>query len=156
MDNSFLEHSAEEEKKHALLLKNIKGNLSLLKKTQKEISGHWEYEDLIYRYYHHSFKVYYLQGSTTAMVALLKTLSPHKDKDDLNEDFMTIVKDGTGKTWNCKHNQEWDKHCRPIIEAFLHAKYFLEMAVKYGKELKKAPNVLPSGWASLLCLYKLR
>ncbi len=32
----------------------------------------------------------------------------------------------------------------------------LEMAVKYGRKLEKAPELLPSGWAALLCLYNLR
>ena len=43
-----------------------------------------------------------------------------------------------------------------LIEAFLHAKFFLEMVVKYGKELEAAQNLLPSGWAAVLCLYDLR
>jgi hypothetical protein len=55
-----------------------------------------------------------------------------------------------------KHNQQWTAHTRVFLEAFFHAKYFLEMAVKYGKELQAAPTMLPSGWAALLCLYDLR
>jgi hypothetical protein len=47
-------------------------------------------------------------------------------------------------------------HARPIVEAFFHAKFMLTMAVKYGKKLKEAPNMLPSGWAALLYLYKMR
>lgn len=42
------------------------------------------------------------------------------------------------------------------VEAFLHAKSFLEMVVKYGKELETAQNLLPSGWAAVLCFYDLR
>jgi hypothetical protein len=45
---------------------------------------------------------------------------------------------------------------RPIVEAFLHARYFLEMAVRYGRELKATPMPLPSGLAALLYLYDLR
>ena len=37
-----------------------------------------------------------------------------------------------------------------------HAKFFLEMVVKYGKEIDEPPEVLPSGWAAVLCLYDLR
>jgi len=43
-----------------------------------------------------------------------------------------------------------------MLEAFFHAKYFLEMAVKYGKQLEEPPQRCPSGWASLLTLYKIR
>jgi hypothetical protein len=43
-----------------------------------------------------------------------------------------------------------------MLEAFFHARYFLEMAVKYGRELELPPTLLPSGWAALLYLYNLR
>jgi hypothetical protein len=32
----------------------------------------------------------------------------------------------------------------------------LEMALKYGRELTEAPRMLPSGWATVLYLYRLR
>jgi hypothetical protein len=54
------------------------------------------------------------------------------------------------------HNQKWAMITRPIVEAFLHSKYFIEMAVKYGKELEEAPQCMPSGWAALTELYKIR
>ena len=44
----------------------------------------------------------------------------------------------------------------PIVEAFFHAKYFLEMAVRYGRTLESPPRKLPSGWAAFLYLYDLR
>ena len=69
---------------------------------------------------------------------------------------MKIYNDGTGKEWKPEHNREWQKVCRPMLEAFFHAKYFLEMAIKYGKEMEKAPECLPSGWAALLHLYNIR
>jgi hypothetical protein len=43
-----------------------------------------------------------------------------------------------------------------LLEAFFHAKFFLEMAVKYGKDLRASPTPLPAGWAALLCLFGLR
>jgi len=42
------------------------------------------------------------------------------------------------------------------VAAFLHTKYFVEMMIKYGTELKEAPHTLPSGWASVLYLYNMR
>jgi hypothetical protein len=54
------------------------------------------------------------------------------------------------------HNQRSLVETRPILEAFFHARYFLEMAVKYGGRLSVAPRVMPSGWAALLSLYGLR
>ena len=36
------------------------------------------------------------------------------------------------------------------------ARYMLEMAVKYGRDLESPPTTLPSGWAAVLYLYELR
>jgi hypothetical protein len=66
------------------------------------------------------------------------------------------VSQGTGKKFVLDHNNRWLKVTRPIVEAFFHARYMLEMAVKYGKELERPPNCLPSGWAAFLYLYDLR
>jgi hypothetical protein len=42
-------------------------------------------------------------------------------------------------------------------EAFFHVRYFIAMMAKYRKELESAPeSYLPSGWAALLCLFKMR
>ncbi len=47
-------------------------------------------------------------------------------------------------------------HTRPFLEAFFHAKFFLEMAVKYGRKLEEVPEMLPSDWAAFLYFYNLR
>jgi hypothetical protein len=54
------------------------------------------------------------------------------------------------------HNENWALYTRPIVEAFLHAKYFMEMMVKYGTEMDTAQSTLPTGWAAILCLYNQR
>ena len=74
----------------------------------------------------------------------------------LNKWFQEIVGEGTGKTFEPEHNRDWTKFTRPIVGAFFHARYFLEMACKYGKELESPPACLPSGWAAVLYLYNLR
>lgn len=142
--------------KHDVLLKNIKDKLPDLENKLTQINSHWYYEDGVYRYYHMSFKVYHLQDITTLIVEMLKSISPHENKEEINKLFLEIFNDGTGKVWKISDNQEWSKICRPIVEAFLQAKFFLEMAVKYGKELETAPNCLPSGWATLLYFYNIR
>jgi hypothetical protein len=53
-------------------------------------------------------------------------------------------------------NRVWDETTRPLVEAFFHARFFLEMAVKYADELNEPPSTLPSGWAALLYLYNAR
>ncbi len=111
-------------------------------------------EEGFYRFYHHSFKVYSLQPGTEQMVAVLAKLAP--DGAELNEWFRAIIADGTGRVWERSHNQEWLKHTRPIVEAHSHARYFVAMACKYGRELEAAPQSLPYGWAALLELYGIR
>ena len=63
---------------------------------------------------------------------------------------------GTGIQFEREHNRRWREVTGPIVEAFLHAKYFLEMAVKYGEKLEEPPTMLPSGWAAFLYLFNLR
>jgi len=138
-----------------VLLQNIKASIEELEELRQRVSRRGE--DLVYRYYHASFKVYWVQDLTKEIVDALKKLSPHEDKELRDDLFQKILDRGCqGVEWELEHNQKWDEVCSPFIEAFFHAKYFLEMAIKYGKELEKAPTCLPSGWAALLYLYDLR
>jgi len=138
------------------LLTNLKAALPELEKLLVKINGEWNYEDGIYRFYHHSFKVFGLQDLTTEIVRTLESLVPTKGLVKLNKDFMAIYHEGVGKTFSNWDNTRWLHTTRPIVEAFLHSKYFLEMAVKSGKELDSAPSMLPSGWAGFLYLFDMR
>lgn len=136
------------------LLRNIKGNLPKLEKLLERITDHWVYEDKVYRFYHHSFKVFHLRDYTKEIITALKDLLPGAE---INPMFELIFEQGTAKGFNQKTtNWNWMSETRPILEAFFHAKYFLEQAVRYGKELDEAPHSLPSGWAGLLYLYMER
>ena len=86
-------------------------------------------------------------------MSALQALAPNRQ---LNEWFVRIVSKGTEKDFTPEDNSHWLEVTRPIVEAFFHARYFLEMAVRYGRELTVAPQMLPSGWAALLYLYQLR
>jgi hypothetical protein len=137
------------------LLANIKSQLPELVTLLNEMNSHWCYEDPIYRFYHQSFKVYSLQSETKKIVEALKSVAP--EGTTFCKEFEEIIQLGaSGKKFETEHNQNWTAHTRVFVEAFFHARFFLEMAVKYGKELEKAPTLLPSGWAALLCLYNLR
>jgi hypothetical protein len=135
------------------VLAQLRASLPELEKLLRDCQSRWGYEDGIYRFYHQSFKVYSLQETTSAIVAALQSLAPERR---LNESFLAIVRDGTGKTFEREHNRRWLEVTRPIVEAYFHAQYFLEMAVRYGKQLKHPPRQLPSGWAAFLHLYDLR
>jgi hypothetical protein len=137
------------------LLKNIKSRLPELEKLLNSINEDHTYGDMIYRFYHGSFKVYWIQDVTEKIVKILKELAPIEVKE-FNWMFEEIFKKGTGKKFSSKHNESWMTHTQPLLEAFFHAKYFLEQAVRFGKELEEAPTGLPSGWAGLLYFYNLR
>lgn len=135
------------------LLQRAKARLPQLKLLLEDASSHWGYEDHIYRLYHQSLKVYGIQGQTERIVAALQDLASHLP---LNGDFVKIITAGTGKHFDDSHNKNWLRHTRPMLEAFFHAKHFLEMVCKYAEALTEAPQALPSGWATVLYLYNLR
>lgn len=149
--DSSLPESAAREK---TLFANIKAQLPDLDALREKMNGHWQYEDMVYRYYHGSFKVFRSQDLTLEMVAALRDLLPEVR---LNDTFEAIVTSGTGKDFTLEDNSRWDAATRPILEAFFHAKYFVEMICRYGHALDAPPETnLPSGWASVLYLYGLR
>jgi hypothetical protein len=135
-----------------LLLDRLKQRKAELQALWEKLNGHWGYEDGFYRFYHGSFKVYHVQSLTGQAVKFLRELLLERE---LNESFLTIIREGTGKTFELEHNREWLKHTRPILEAFAHARYMVEMAVRYA-DLPAPPQPMPSGWAGLLYLYDLR
>jgi len=137
---------------HDSLLAALKREQQGLRDLLATSGDEWGYEDPIYRFYHHSFKVFGLQDRTAAIVTMLKALMPGRE---LHPYFEEIVVHGTGKVFSTSMNPEWTRHTRPIVEAFFHARFFLEMAVRYAT-LDETPTSLPSGWAALLTLHGLR
>ncbi len=98
-------------------------------------------------------KVFGPQAKTLELVAAVQALAPDRK---LNARFLKIVGEGTGKTFELEHNQRWDEVTRPILEAFFHARFFLECAVRSARTLRAPPQLLPSDWAALLYLFDLR
>jgi hypothetical protein len=136
------------------LLANMRGRVSELRELLAEVNDHWGYEDGLYRFYHQSFKVFGLQHLTARIVAELTVIAP--GGRGFCELFRTILEPGLGREFSPDDNAHWVESATPIVEAFLHARYFLEMAVKYAGELDEPPQLMPSGWAALLSLYGLR
>lgn len=143
---------AERNRLESVLLGRIKQHKAELESMLATMSGHWTYEDHFYRYYHGSFKVYHAQKTTEQAVKLLRELLPERE---LNYSFSEIISDGTGREFKMEHNKNWDRNTRPILEAFAHAKFMVEMAVRYV-DLLEPPQPMPSGYAALLYLYNLR
>jgi hypothetical protein len=143
----------EKQAEEAKLLATIGKELPRLEELLRAVNDHWGCEDRIYRFYHQSFKVFDLQRLTDNIVAALRGLAPHLP---LHVCFTEIVAEGTGKEFSMEMNERWTETTRPIVEAFFHARYFLEMVCKYGKELTEPPQPMPSGWAAVMELYGLR
>ncbi|MGC8491932.1 MAG: DUF6915 family protein [Syntrophobacteraceae bacterium] len=136
------------------LLSSLKRDLPALEELLERCNDHWTYEDGVYRFYHQSFKVFSrLQATTSKVVEALQALLP---ETPMNEWFLEIVRQGTGKEFKREDNDNWLPVTRPILEAFFHARFFLEMAVKYARELEFPPQMMPSGWAAFLYLFNLR
>jgi hypothetical protein len=144
---------AQRERLTKELLAALKTRLPELEALLAKYSDHWHYEDRIYRFYHGSFKIFALQDSTVEIIEILRSLLPERE---LNRSFLAIVEEGTGRTFSLEDNARWLEATRPMVEAFFHARFFLEMAVRYGRQLERPPESLPSGWAALLYLYDLR
>ena len=134
------------------LIANLQAQRPVLQAALDAATDHWGYEDPIYRYYHQSYKVYALQHQTQVIVQTLEALLPG---GPLSARFLEIVDQGTGRRFTPDGNTRWTTETRPILEAFFHARYFLEMAVRYAS-LAEPPSPLPSGYAALLSLYNLR
>ena len=136
---------------HALFAA-LKRALPTLQALRDDFATQLGDEDGVYRFYHQSFKVYSLQQKTKTIVERLQALAPDRP---LNPWFVQIVEAGSEKEFRVEDNSRWTEVTRPILEAFFHARFFLEMAVRYAK-LETPPRTLPSGYAALLYLFGLR
>jgi hypothetical protein len=137
------------------LLTNLKDQHENLAVLLESVSNR-TYEDTVYRFYHRSRKVFdAAPHQTCQIVEALRGLAPAGTT--LTPLFEEIVRVCTEENvFLLEFNDDWSRHTRPFIEAFFHARYFLEMAVKYGAKLDEAPSFMPSGWAAMLCLYGIR
>jgi hypothetical protein len=147
----------EEQEKQQALLDAIRKHIPELEQWLEEQNGSETYEDGVYRFYHMSFKVYNLQADTLKAVEVFRTISQRVNKP-LTKWFEEIIAQGTGKEFEMDHNRNWSFHTRPIVEAYMHTKYFVEMMVNAAHKMSSSPEsiVISSGWAAILTLYELR
>jgi hypothetical protein len=150
MVSNYFKRLAEQQDE---LFANIKTRLPALVELQEKCGSHWEYEDPIYRFYHYSYKMSWALSTALKIIKMLESLAP-KDVTEFNTLFTQIRKEAEVEAE--VNSDEWLKSGRAKVELLLHSKFMLDMAVKYGKELDKAPECLPSGWAALLYFYRIR
>jgi hypothetical protein len=140
----------------SILFFRLRDHLPQLEELYRRIDDGWIYEDHVYRFYHQSFKVYKIQPYTVEIVEALQALAPDAT---LNPFFLEIYQRGIGHTFEWCHNENWLERARPMVEAFFHAKFMLEMAVRHGRKFREqdtAPQLLESGWAAFLYFFNLR
>tara|TARA_R100001132_G_C3273397_1_gene95490 strand:- start:3135 stop:3695 length:561 start_codon:yes stop_codon:yes gene_type:complete len=152
------EHLDGESRKYleTSLFKAVTSKVDDLRKIKSSVESEWGEADLFYRFYHNSFKVYRIQEWTKDIVSALQSLLPDREMNSL---FMSIVSEGTGVSFKMEHNNNWSFHTRPLLEAYFHAKRFLDSAIESSDELEaeeEPPNVLSSSWATTLYLFDLR
>ncbi len=127
---------------------NLGAKAAELEALLEKVNGVLGYEEAVYRFYSQSFKVFAVQSLTIEIVDMLASLVPGRE---FHPFFRQVIEAGTGRTFTTDNNRRWVESAGPIIHAFLHARYFLEMACKYREPLESAG--LDSGWMALRYLY---
>lgn len=153
MDNMFKPRYTAEKKieLETILFSNIKKNITFLEELHKiALERKQEY---YYRFYHQSFKVYSLQETTLEIAQTLQAIAP--DGTFLNEWFSVILSRGTDIVFKTSHNRDWLERTLPILQAFDHALYFLELAIKCSK-YEELGQIISTDIAGLLYLFNLR
>jgi hypothetical protein len=148
----------ERERMIQKLFASIKENKDVIHKLYEANCGH-VYEDRIYRFYHYSFKVFYLQDSISDIVQFLEKINPRPIDCEhrFNKWFSDIV-EGAKKEGEFKmsYNKNFPSHARPIVEASFHCKYFVDMLGSIATKDESPDGMISSAFAAVLELYNLR
>jgi hypothetical protein len=140
-----------QERINALFLR-IKSRLPELEELARDLEE--AEEDGVYRFYHGSNKVFFLQDPVKAAFSLIKEIGGESDPP--NFEYARIVEAGTAHQFSKTTNANWEAETKPVLEAFWHTKYFINMMVKYAKELETVERLVQPGMAAVLYLFELR
>lgn len=135
------------------LLSEIKSHRETLASIHRSIVG--IEPELVYRYYHQSFKVFMFKEIIQFTKKTFEDLSP--DAKPLNDWFLAVVDYALEAEFNNETtNKNWLLETRPILEALWHCKFFVEQMLSSADSLEEAPKMLPYDWAAVLYLYNIR
>jgi hypothetical protein len=140
-----------QERVNALFLR-IKSRLPELEETARDLEE--AEEDGVYRFYHESNKVFFLQDPVKQAFTLINEIGGEDDPP--NFEYARIVEAGTAHQFSKTTNENWEAETKPILEAFWHTKYFINMMAKYAKELETVEMMVQPGMAAVLYLFELR
>jgi hypothetical protein len=117
----IIKTGTHKEQMDALLLR-IKARLPELEELARALDE--AEEDGLYRFYHGSYKVFYLQDPVKEAFALIKEIGGESDPP--HYEYTRIVEAGTAHDFSESTNANWDAETKPILEAFWHTKYFYQ------------------------------
>lgn len=140
-------------------------HLPALLTLQSEITAEGGSDDLVSYIYgiQGLAMVYLVQEATEKIMATLISVLPGQQ---LSSRIKNIIKDGTGidcvlvldgpplRSFGDGFKAAFDK-ARPVAEAYLHARFLLNQAVKYGSTPQSPELPYVGGWQALKTIYSL-
>lgn len=146
---------AERKEKEQKLIERLKERETEIRQLQQQVENWHASPDGIYRFYHHSYKVFSLNHYTEQIVSFFTELMDIERKD-LHPWFVEICEEGLGRSFTQEANSNWLNETRPVMEAFFHAKHLLDMMIVYGLDKDAKEREGFGGWFSVLYLYQIR
>ena len=136
---------------HDALLARVRANLPALEALQREMA---EAAPLgLLRFYASDLRVFELGRFVQQAAALFRAIA---GDGELTLPFGIIMQSATAGHLDLRGSRVWVMSALPVLTAFHHCAALVDLHVHYGRELDRMPDVLPAGWAALLCLYNLR
>ena len=142
----------ERERLIVVLAENLHARRAELEALLTKINR--RYEDLVYRFYHGSFKAFGMQDETAQMAAALRSVAP--ERRAFCWMFAELLAAGTGRNFTVETNGRWMEEVGPIVAAYLHARFLLEMATKVAADPNPDCGTIGYPWATILSLFDLR
>jgi hypothetical protein len=123
------------------LFVRIKTRLQELEELARDLEE--AVEDGIYRFYHGSNKVFFLQSPVKAAFSLIKEIGGEDDPP--NFEYARIVEAGTAHQFSETTNANWEAETKPILEAFWHTKYFIKQATRKNGQMAQHDGQVREG-----------
>jgi predicted Ser/Thr protein kinase len=142
----------EREKLIVVLADNLRAKRAELEALLARINR--DYEDLVYRFYHGSFKAFGMQEETQEIAAAFRSVAP--EGRAFCWMFTELLAAGTGRKFTDETNGRWMEEVAPIAAAYLHARFLLEMATKVAADANPDCGTIGYPWATILSLFNLR
>lgn len=149
---AYLTYEEQLEKEKELIQSILEHKDEVYKLLEKAYHRFGGKEDMVYRFYHHSFKVYAVQNWTSEAYLLFRKFS----SEEMNDTFIRILREGTSKPFSMEHNGNWYEEAKPLLDSYLHMIHLMELVVKYGIEGTDKDRSGDPGWFTVLYLYRLR